>query len=150
MGISNALNNRPVRVLGFISAIHCITYGTGYLTQWGGFTGTVLFVNLGSKVNTEIFGAATLAVGLLLAFAYARNNPKTIRLVSFMQTGVWLYASMTYFLNGAWMLALGISLPWALLSSYISFAFARRVDIMAYDRTPQARLDTINEDKIDD
>lgn len=66
------------------------------------------------------------------------------------QSMVWLFATMMYFLHGAYLLALGISLPWVLISSYVAFAFQRRVDIMAYDRTPQARLDTLNEDKIDD
>jgi hypothetical protein len=150
MGITNALNNRPVRVLGFISAIHSFIYGFGYITAMGGFTGTVLYVNFGDKISTQVFGVILLITGSLLAFAYSRNNPKTVRAATIVQTAVWLFATMMYLLNGAYLLALGISLPWVLLSSYIAFAFARRVDIMAYDRTPQARADTRNEDKIDD
>lgn len=150
MGIVNALNNRPVRALGFLTAVHSVIYGIGYITAMGGFTGTVLYVNFGSLLATTSFGVIVLLGGLLLAFAYARNNPKTIQKASIIQSCVWLFASMTYILNGAWLLALGISLPWALLSSYLSYAFARREQIMAYDRTPQAILDTINEDKLDD
>jgi len=150
MGMVNMLNHRPVRVFGIISAIHMIIYGLGYTFAFGGFTGTVLYVNFGNKISTEIFGVIMLVTGLLLAFAYSRNNPKTIRSISLIQTAVWLFASMTYLLNGAWMLALGISLPWALLSSYIAFAFARRTDIIAYDRTAQAEIDTLNEDKLTD
>lgn len=150
MGIVNALNHRPVRVLGFISAMHSFIYGFGYIFAAGGFTGTVLYVNFGDTVTTDIFGTFLLVTGTLLAFAYSRNNPKTIRAASITQSLVWIFATFMYLLNGAWLLAIGISLPWALIASYIAFAFARRVDIMAYDRTPQARADTRDEDKLDD
>lgn len=148
MGIKNALNNRPVRVLGFLASVHAMTYGVGYIFNLGGFTGTVLYVNFGNRISTAIFGIVLLLAGSLLAFAYARNNPKTIEHASMFLSLAWIYASMTYILNGAWMLALGISTPWMFLSYYLAFAFARRVDIIAYDQTPKAKYDTRTEDKL--
>ena len=150
MGIANAINHRPVRVLGFVTAIHSIIYGIGYILATGGFTGTVLYVNFGSTFSTNVFGSVLIIVGTFLAFAYSRNNPKTIRGVSKVQSAVWAYATMTYLLNGAWMLALGISLPWVLISAYLAYAHGNREAIIAYDQTPEAKQDTLDEDKIDD
>ena len=145
MGIVNAFNNRPVRTLGFLAATHSFIYGVGYILGVGGFTGTVLYVTLLDSVTRKTFGVALIITGVLLAFAYSRNNPKTIRFASFFQSTVWLFASLAYISNGAFMLALGISLPWAFLSSYLAFSFANRVNILAYDQTPEARMDTANE-----
>lgn len=130
-----------------MTAAHSLVYAFGYIFAFGGFTGTVLYVGIGGTPSTQAFGVVLILTGSLLMFAFARNNPKTIRVATVIQSLAWLYASMIYILNSTWMFALGISLPWALLAWYIGYAFSRRVDIMAYDRTPQAEWDTAHEDK---
>lgn len=148
MGIGNALQNRPVRVLGFIAALHAIIYGFGLYLGIGGFGETVLYTALGSTVIVYTFAAALLVTGALLCFAYTRNNPKTIRTASGLCGTAWLFATLTYLLNGAWLLAIGIGLPWAVLAYYLAYAHSNRVSIIAYDQTPRAKRDTLEEDKL--
>lgn len=148
MGIRNALNNRPVRVLGFLTAFHSIVYGIGYLGGIGGFNGALVGLDINNIVLTSILGGALSVIGSLLMFAYIRMNPKTIRTFSFIQGLAWLFITLMYLLNGAYLLALGIGLVWAVISVYIAYAVKNRLSIMLYDQTPQAKLDTLNEDTL--
>lgn len=148
MGISNALQNRPVRVLGFIAALHAMIYGIGLFLGIGGFGDTVLYTALGPLKVVYIFAASLFVTGGFLCFAYARNNPKTIRFASGLCGTAWLFATMSYFLGGAWLLAIGIGLPWAILAYYLAYAHGNRRAIMAYDQTKQAQIDTENEDRL--
>lgn len=148
MGLGNALKNRPVRVLGFIAAVHAIIYAFGLFFGKGGFGQTVLYTSLGTPEVVDTFSIALLVTGSLLCFAYYRNNPKTIRTASGICGTVWLFAAFTYILNGAWLLAIGIGLPWAVLAFYLAYAHSNRVAIMAYDRTPRAIQDTADEDQL--
>lgn len=81
-------------------------------------------------------------------FAYARMNPKTIYYLSFFQSMIWMFVTFMYLINGAFLLAIGIGLTWAVASGYIAYASKNRIAIMAYDRTPQAEEDTANEDQL--
>lgn len=148
MGIGNALQNRPVRVLGFIAALHAMVYGVGLTLGVGGFGQTVLYTALGPPSVIYLFSAALFLTGSLLCFAYLRNNPKTIKFMSGMCGTAWLFATLTYLLNGAWLLAIGIGLPWAVLAYYLAFAHGNRRSIIAYDQTDRARQDTENEDRL--
>ncbi len=148
MGMINALNNRPIRVLGFITAFHSIVYGLGYLFGIGGFNGALVGLKINSIVITSILGSVLSIVGLLLMFAYTRMNPKTIRTGSFWQALVWLFISLMYLLNGAYLLSLGIGFTWCVISLYIAYASGNRLNIIAYDNTDQAKLDTQNEDTL--
>lgn len=147
MGISNALNNRPVRTLGFLTAFHSVIYGIGYLTATGGFNGALVGLAVNNVTLTNILGVVLLTVGLLLMFAYMRQNPKTIYWISCAQAIIWLFIGFMYLVNGAFLLALGIGFAWAVASTYIGYASANRQNIMAYDQTEQAMQDTKNEDK---
>lgn len=148
MGIANALNNRPVRVLGFVTAFHSIVYGVGYLSNRGGFNGALVGLSIDNVVITGVLGAVLSIVGLLLMWAYARLNPKTIRYVSYAQSLIWFFITLMYLFNGAPLLALGIGLTWAMISSYLAFAHKNRVNIMAYDQTDKAQRETLNEDRL--
>jgi len=148
MGITNAINNRPVRVLGFVTAFHSIAYGIGYLTGLGGFNGALVGLEINSIIITSILGTVLSIVGLLLMYAYVVLNPKTIRVVSYAQSVIWLFVTFMYLFNGAYLLAVGVGLTWAVVSGYLSFANKNRVAILAYDRTPQAIRDTANEDQL--
>jgi hypothetical protein len=148
MGLLNALNNRPVRVLGFITALHSLIYGIGYTTGQGGFNGALVGLSINSIVITSILGGVLLAVGALLMFAYVRMNPKTIRAVSYAQGLIWLFITFMYLLNGAYLLSAGIGLTWSIISVYIAYASKNRINIIAYDRTPQAMADTDAEDTL--
>lgn len=148
MGLGNALKNRPVRVLGFIAALHAIVYGIGFLLGTGGFGETVLYTALGSAQVVFLFSLSLLITGAFLCFAYYRNNPKTIRSASGLCGTVWLFAAASYLLSGAWLLAIGIGLPWAVLAFYLAFAHGNRTSIIAYDRTAQAEYDTAHEDQL--
>lgn len=148
MGIINALNNRPVRVLGFLTALHSLIFGVGYLSGWGGFNGALVGLEVNNLLITGALGAALTSVGSLLMFAYSRMNPKTIRGASFAQANVWLFVTLLYLVNGAYLLALGVGATWLVLSLYIAFASANRQNIIAYDKTPQAVEDTKNEDTL--
>lgn len=147
MGLANALNNRPVRVLGFITAFHSIVYGIGYLGTIGGFDGALVGLSIDSLVITNSLGVVLSLVGLLLMWAYARLNPKTIKFVSFAQSLIWLFVTFMYLINGAYLLALGVGLTWAIISGYIAYATENRINILAYDRTEKAMQDTEDEDK---
>lgn len=148
MGIGNALQNRPVRVLGFIAALHAVIYGVGLLFGIGGFTELVLYTALGDLVTVYIFAVALLVTGVLLCWAYARNNPKTIRFASGLCGTAWLFATLSYLFSGAWLLSIGIGLPWTILAYYLAYAHSNRVSIINYDRTVKAREDTANEDQL--
>lgn len=148
MGLSNALKHRPVRVLGFIAALHAMIYGFGLILGTGGFSETVLYTALGSQTTVTLFSVALLITGGFLAFAYARNNPKTIAIASGACGTVWIYCTLAYLLGGAWLLAIGIGLPWTILAYYLAFAHSNRTSIIAYDQTWQARVDTANEDQL--
>jgi succinate-acetate transporter protein len=148
LGMINALKHRPVRVLGFVAALHAMIYGLGYIFAVGGFTGTVLYATLKTGLATQTFGLVMLVTGALLAFAYVRNNPKTIKNVSGWCGTAWLFATISYFLAGAWLLALATSLPWCVLAYYLAFAHGQRRAIIAYDKTPQAEYDTSIEDTL--
>lgn len=148
MGLTNALKNRPVRVLGFIAAVHAIIYGFGLIFGAGGFGETVLYTSLGPQEVIYTFSVALIITGMLLAFAYTRNNPKTIRGASGLCGTVWLFCGLMYLLNGAWLLAIGIALPWMVFAYYLAYAHGNRLSIMRYDRTPQAQEDTANEDQL--
>lgn len=148
MGLGNALQNRPVRVLGFIAALHAVIYGVGFFFGIGGFGETVLYTALGPLSVIYGFATSLLLTGLLLCWAYARNNPKSIQFASGLCGTAWLFAALSYVFSGAWLLALGIGLPWAVLAYYLAFAHGNRRAIMAYDRTDQAREDTANEDQL--
>lgn len=148
MGLINALNNRPIRVLGFIAAVHATVYGVGLILGVGGFGETVLYTALGSITTVYIFAVSLLITGPLLCFAYWRNNPKTIRMASGLCGMAWLYALLIYVFNGAWLLAIGIALPWAILAYYLAYAHGNRVNIIAYDQTFRARQDTAAEDQL--
>lgn len=145
MGISNALKNRPVRVLGFIAAIHAIIYGLGITFGSGGYGETVLYTALGPESVIYSFSVSLLVTGALLAYAYSVNNPKTIYYASGLCGTVWLFASIMYTLNGAWLLAIGIGLPWAVLAFYLAYAHSNRKKIIAHDRTPWARQDALED-----
>lgn len=148
IGLGNALKNRPVRVLGFIAALHAIVYGFGLIFGAGGFGDTVLYTSLGPHSVVNTFSVSLIVTGGLLCFAYARNNPKTIRTASGLCGTVWLFATFTYLANGAWLLAIGIGFPWSVLAYYLAYAHSNRVAIMAYDRTPRAEQDTADEDQL--
>lgn len=148
MGIANALNNRPVRVLGFVTALHSVVYGTGFLTGVGGFNGALVGLQVSSLALTNILGSVLIIVGVLLAWAYARLNPKTIQFVSQAQAFIWLFVSLMYLLNGAFLLAICVGLVWSIISGYIAYATKNRVNILAYDRTTEARRDTMLEDQL--
>jgi len=146
MGLTNALNNKPVRVLGFITALHSLVYGIGYLTGQGGFNGALVGLAINSLVITSILGTVLTIVGGFLMFAYTRMNPNTIHYVSFGQSLIWLFITLMYLFNGAYLLSLGVGMTWAVVSGYVAFASKNRIAIIAYDQTPQAREDTANED----
>lgn len=145
MGIANALQNRPVRVLGFIAAIHAMVYGIGISLGTGGYGETVLYTALGTEPVIYGFSAALLVTGILLAYAYSKNNPKTIYYASALCGTVWLFAAITYLLNAAWLLAIGIGLPWAVLAYYLAYAHSNRQNILFYDQSPDAIQDTKDE-----
>lgn len=148
MGLVNALQNRPVRVVGFLAALHSVLYAVGLYLGTGGFGDTVLYTALGPLVVVNLFAASLLITGGLLAFAYMRNNPKTIRAASGLCGTVWLFATSSYLLSGAWLLAIGIGLPWTLIAFYLAYAHGNRLSIIAYDRTAKAEYDTANEDQL--
>lgn len=148
MGIKNALINRPVRVLGFVAAMHTVVYGIGLSLGLGGFGETFLYTALGPASVVYTFSASLVVTGALLAFAYVRNNPKTIRDISGVCGTVWLFATLLYLLHGAWLLAIGIGLPWMVLAYYLAFAHGNRREIMAYDQTSKAKQDTLDEDRL--
>lgn len=148
MGLSNALNNRPVRVLGVIASVHAIVYAVGMFFGTGGFGETVIYKAFGPQLLIDIFAAVLLVTGGLLTFAYIRNNPKTIRLASGGCGLAWLFATFMYLFNGAWLLAIGIGLPWTILAFYLAYAHGNRVNIIDYDQTFAARRDTANEDQL--
>lgn len=148
MGIGNALQNRPVRVLGFIAALHAIVYGVGLMLGIGGFGETVLYTALGPASSIYTFAISLFVTGVLLCFAYARNNPKTIRTASGLCGTAWLFATLSYLFSGAWLLAIGIGLPWAVLAYYLAYAHSNRVSIIAFDRTARAEKETAEEDQL--
>lgn len=143
MGLSNAIQNRPVRVLGFLTAFNSIVYGIGYLFGIGGFDGALVGIAINSTMITAALGGGLALVGLLLMFAFIRQNPKTIRGVSIVQTLVWLFVTFMYLFNGAYLLALAIGLVWSVVSYYIAYASKNRQSILAYDQTDQARVSSI-------
>lgn len=148
MGVTNALNNRPVRVLGFVTALHSLVYGIGYLTSWGGFGGALVGLDVRSLAITNTLGIVLSVVGAILMWAYARLNPKTIRTLSRMQSLIWLFITMLYLVNGAYLLALGVGFTWAIVSGYLAYSTKNRVNILAYDRTEQAMQDTQDENQL--
>ena len=148
MGLGNALQHRPVRVLGFIAALHAVIYGIGFIFGQGGFNETVLYTALGSNVVLDTFGASLVITGSFLMFAYVRNNPKTIRTASGLCGTVWFFAGASYVLNDGWLLAIGIALPWAVLAYYLAYAHGNRREIIRYDQTLDARIDTMLEDTL--
>lgn len=147
MGLTNALNNKPIRTLGFITALHSLVYGAGYLSGWGGFNGALVGLAVNNTPLTTALGTVLTLVGGFLMFAYARMNPNTIHYVSNAQTAVWFFITLMYLINGAWLLALGVGFTWTIISAYIAFASKNRIDIIRYDQTDQAREDTANEDQ---
>lgn len=148
MGITNALNNRPVRVLGFVTALHSLVYGIGYLTSAGGFGGALVGLDVRSLAITNSLGIVLTISGAVLMWAYARLNPKTIRTLSRIQSLIWLFITMLYLVNGAYLLALGVGFTWAIVSGYLAYATRNRVSILAYDRTDRAMQDTEDEDQL--
>ncbi len=148
MEIKKALNYRPVRVVGWLTAAHSFIVGFGYTTKLGENASGILYQGLGSDEVRLIFGLLLLVTGTLLMFAFTRNNPKTIRAVSLVQSFIWLYATFLYAINGAVLLAIALFLLPTLVSSYISYAHGNRRNIISYDRTPQAEQDTDNEDRL--
>lgn len=148
MGITNALHNRPVRVIGFIAALHAVVYGIGLMFGAGGFGDTVLYTALGSTPIVSAFAGALFLTGGFLMFAYVRNNPKTIKTASYLCALVWIYAAASYLVAGAWLLAIGIAIPWAILSSYLGIAHGNRRSIIAYDQSDKAQRETANEDRL--
>jgi len=147
MGLTNALNNRPIRVLGFITAYHSFAYGFGYLSSGGGFDGALVGLQINNLALTSFLGVGFLLCGAVLMFAFLRQNPNTIRVVSYIQSALWLFVALMYFFSGAYALSLAIGLTWSSLSGYIAFASRNRENIMAYDRTLRAQKDTREEDK---
>lgn len=148
MGVRNALHNRPVRVVGFLTAAHSFIVGIGYLIKIGGTSDSLLYGFFATDPIRMAFGITLLLTGAFLMFAFTRNNPKTIRVASFWQSFAWGFATFTYALHGAILLGLTIFLLPTLVSTYLAYAHGNRVSIMAYDRTPQAREDTANEDQL--
>lgn len=146
--MGNAILNRPVRVLGFITAFHSIIYGIGYLTNWGGFDGALVGLQISNLLVNVGLGAVLTFVGAGLMYAYSVLNPKTIRALSYLQGLAWLFVTLLYIINGAFLLALGIGVTWSVVSVYISFATKNRKNIIIYDSTPQAIQDTRDEDTL--
>lgn len=148
MGLQNAINNRPVRVLGFVTALHSIIYGTGFLSGKGGYNGALVGLAVNDNMITFTLGALLLTVGIFLAWAYARLNPKTIRYVSYAQGLIWMFVGLLYLVNGAYLLALSVGFTWTTISLYCAYATKNRKNILAYDRTEAAERDTDNEDTL--
>lgn len=147
MGIVNALNNRPIRVIGFLTAAHSFVVGIGYILKIS-TSSNVLYAELGSDQVRILFGLLLIFSGFMLMFAFARNNPKTIRAGSVLQSMVWLYATFIYAFNGGALIALTIFLLPTLVASYLAYAHSNRTNIIAYDRTLGAMQDTANEDQL--
>lgn len=135
-------------MLGFLTAFHSIIYGLGYLSSWGGFDGALVGLEVNNIYVNILLGGVLTFVGITLMYAYSVLNPKTIRIVSYLQGLAWLFVTLLYVINGAFLLALGIGVTWTVISVYISFATKNRQKILIYDRTPQAREDTRNEDTL--
>lgn len=148
MGLHNLITTKPVRVLGFVTAAHSLTYGIGFLTNYGGFDGALVGLQLNSFLVSGILGILLVIAGALLMFAFVRMNPKTIKLMSYIQGMLWFFVTLLYLINGAYLLALGIGLTWTIISLYISWAVNNRKAIMVYDDTEKAREDTRNEDTL--
>lgn len=147
MGLSNALNNRPIRVLGFITAYHSFGYGLGYLTGLGGFDGALIGISVDSELITRALGISLLLVGGILMFGFLRQNPNTIKYISYAQSAIWLFVTFMYLFNGAFILAFAVGFVWACISGYIAYASKNRENIIAYDRSARAEQETRDEDQ---
>lgn len=130
MNVYSTLVKRPFSIIGAITAIHSIVYGVGYMFGAGGFIDTVLYRNVGDLLTPTLFGLILFVVGVGALWSFAKAKADSVSLFSTMQSFLWLFATLVYMLNGAWLLGLGVGLVWAALSGYAAFAFKHQVEIV--------------------
>lgn len=126
MSLTKAISILPIRVVGLIVALHSVIYGLGYLIPTGGFFETVLYMNVGDIMSQWVFGVILLVTGLLLMYSFLQEKINMVVALSNIQSFIWLFASFVYFLNGFYLLGIGIGLIWSLLSSYVAYSFKNR------------------------
>lgn len=127
MGIVNALNNRPVVVVGILVALHTIAYGIGYVTLDPGFLGTVLYPVVATVITPPFFGILCLIIGSGAVLSWISNKPKPISIFTGLQSILWLFVAFVYFINGFIMLGFAIGASWTLLSGYMGYVYANQI-----------------------
>jgi hypothetical protein len=126
------LLTRPITILGILSALHSIVYGVGFIFGAGGFSRTVLYMETSQVMDPMYFGVGLLAIGLAVMVSFLRGKNRTVSVSSFTQSFIWFFATLIYWLNGEYLLGIGIALLWTLISQYVSYCYRHLDDIKDY------------------
>lgn len=128
MDIIHYMRRFPIKIVGMIVAFHSIIYGLGYVIGTAGFIQTSLYANVAQIMNPVLLGWIMLVGGLVLGYGYARENERLVSYFSTVQSFVWLFAAFVYFLQGYFLLGIGVGLIWSLLAGFAGFSFKNRED----------------------
>lgn len=94
------LNNRPLCFLSIVFSIRDFIIGLGLLWPLSDMTHSLLYANLNELGGAWIFGALLMVISVLTGVAAVADNNKLTRTGLQVGAWFWLFACMSYLMNG--------------------------------------------------
>lgn len=124
--LGRIFNYRPFTIIGLLTALHTLAYGLGYLIPTSGFQATVLYGSVHEIMDPVYIGIFLTTLGVYSIYGWLRDSSSHVARSSAIMAFFWLFASMSYFVVGAFGLGIGVGLVWCLLSGYVAFAYKNK------------------------
>jgi hypothetical protein len=117
------LNNRPLCFLSTVFSFRDALLGFGLLFGRPDFTRTLLHHNLDQLGGAWIYGLLIMIIAIFTGFTAVRDYTKLTQLGLRVQSWFWLFACVSYLINGNYLLASVWFFMASLPSGYIAFYY---------------------------
>lgn len=117
------LNNRPLCFLSIVFSLRDVFIGFGLLFNRPDLTRTILHHNLDQLGGAGIFGLILMVVGIYTGITAVRERTKFTQFGLRVQSWFWLFACLSYLLNGSVLLSMIWLTCASIPSGYIAFYY---------------------------